>query len=292
MNPLEPNASFEFERQDSAPSALRSPRGMTTPKGSVRFGGDVPPLPTATKTTAGKGSTNKGAKPSRAGGSAGATTGMTPLKTLAPTVGTIADQLSLLHDMILGSDFAPLVKKSCHIELFDADRVISDYAGRSATTTAATTRVRRHSATRVTPRTNGGGAGAAASSEGSPASENGEGESVTSEVRLSREARRAKMERSWARFLKCVSGNLSSEEVELLSLPTVKGLMKHYGIDRDPVDTANIELYWRELAQRREDRRNQSAIMNKTCGAVSQPAKHQATRDLSASFDKRSDKRR
>jgi hypothetical protein len=237
----------------------------------------------------------------------------TPLKSAAPTVGTLVEKLSALHDMVLASDHAPLVKKSCHVHLFDADRAIAQWQlrhkskgtarGGKAGSTATTPRdsARRGSTAGGTPRAalvsnasfssnlsasspkRHADPGAAQETASSPGSDFG---GVSKAERLERQ------ERSWSRFLKCVTGQLSPEEVELLSLSTVKRLMKHYGLDRDPVDTANIELYWRTLAQRREDERNTKAIMHKNCAAASNPKKAAAGRDISATFNKRSDQRR
>jgi hypothetical protein len=77
-----------------------------------------------------------------------------------------------------------------------------------------------------------------------------------------------KLRKSWQRFLKKCSGSMSPEEVALLSLPTIKELMHHYQFDRSPVEMANVELYWRALAQQREDDRHQAALAYKKCAAA------------------------
>jgi hypothetical protein len=339
----------------SPPSALRSPRSPRdnlTPRGSVRFpdaGGGAPlqglhgSFLSVTSAT-GMGNSNK-LSPSAVNRLSARipVSSITPLKSASPTVGTIADRLNALHELVLKSDLAPLVKKACHLELFDADRVLNQFHSRQQPTpgrgvtgttprpaaspvprTGAQAPAPQERAPGKTPSTARSITGGTASTTGSvpglrggiKASSNNLGAAgggsfhadpaLQSDAQSASEAdpeaqraaaelktlRRQRQEKAWARFLKCISGQLSPDEVELLSLTTVKQLMKHYGIDRDPIDTANIELHWREIAQRREDSRNQKAIMHKTCAAASSPTKAKATRDLSASFDKRSDKRR
>ena len=73
-------------------------------------------------------------------------------------------------------------------------------------------------------------------------------------------ASQAKMRKSWDFFLTKIQHQMSPQEAELLSLKTVKQLMHHFHIDRNPVDVANIELFWREQAQQRERERRAKSM--------------------------------
>lgn len=289
-------------------SSLRSPRPVT-PKGSVRFGDDNTPRSIAASNNAAGGSETSSTQPKRGGGKP---KGPTPLTSLAPTAGTIANQIAAIHDLIMASDLAPLKKKTCHLHLFDADRLLmGHFAAQDNAKTKRRLQQQRSAderASAFTAKNVAAAAAQASTTTSQPAanqfvdplslsvgggSSRPAGEGAASESGLSKSAlRRARAQASWDRFLKAVSGNLSPGEVELLSLATIKKLMHHYGIDRDAVDVANIELFWRNLAQAREDQRNERAIINKQCAAAPEPTKKRAARELSATFDKRSDKRR
>jgi hypothetical protein len=267
-------------------SSLRAPHdGGLTPKSSVRFDG----TPRSLLAESVQGS----AAPSKRTSA--------PLTAPAPTIGTIATQINAIHDMIMASDLAPLKKKTCHIALFDADRLlVAHYAAKDKARDSA--RRQREEVLKSGPSQLTSKNVAAASVQSAhvdPAAQfdatprSGTDAASLSEGGLTRRAaRKARAEASWQRFLSCVSGHLSPAEVELLSLATIKRLTNHYGIDRDAVDVANIELHWRQIAQDREDLRNQKAIINKQCAAAPEPQKKKAARDLSASFNKRSDQRR
>eukprot|EP01059_Diplonema_ambulator_P006787 TRINITY_DN1638_c0_g1_i1.p1 TRINITY_DN1638_c0_g1~~TRINITY_DN1638_c0_g1_i1.p1 ORF type:complete len:724 (+),score=113.21 TRINITY_DN1638_c0_g1_i1:50-2221(+) len=56
---------------------------------------------------------------------------------------------------------------------------------------------------------------------------------------------------AWNNFVKLASDTFSDGELTLVSLETLKGLLKHYNI-RDPIECARIEVYWRLLALQRE----------------------------------------
>lgn len=270
---------------------LKSPRSVATgtppmtPKGSVKFAGEpsTPSLPSARRT--------------------GPTS--TPLKKAAPTAGTVLDRITLIHNMIIDSELAPLVKKRSHVALFDADRMIMESLSEAQRKSIQARR--RPVSPEAEAAANGGltvsqleGPGRRRPGPNGSVTSGGNStrpRDVTSDGGNSRSSPSPLRDhpaqvQSWNRFIKCLNGKLSRDEVELLSLTTVKQLMKHYGMDRDPVEVANIELYWRVLAQRREDERNKKAIMHKNCSAVSPPSNQKATRTLSKTFDKSTDQRR
>lgn len=94
----------------------------------------------------------------------------------------------------------------------------------------------------------------------------------------------AKLRKSWQKFLKKCQASLSPEEAALLSLPTIKEMMHHYQLDRNPVEMANVELYWRALAQQREDDRVQAALAHKKCAATSDSSKKPPGRVMAESM--------
>lgn len=92
-----------------------------------------------------------------------------------------------------------------------------------------------------------------------------------------------KLRKSWKKLVAMVKSRMSEEELSLLSLPTIRDLMHYYVLDRDPVEIANVELYWRALAQQREDERNKKALPHKSCGATPQNVKGPA-REISKQY--------
>ena len=56
---------------------------------------------------------------------------------------------------------------------------------------------------------------------------------------------------SWQKFVRLASDKFSAQELVLISLETLKALMKHYQL-RDPIECARIEVFWRLLAIHRE----------------------------------------
>jgi hypothetical protein len=112
-------------------------------------------------------------------------------------------------------------------------------------------------------------------------------EAKAAEAKKAAEEHRHEMQlkRAWLKFTAQLKDKLNADEVALLSLPTIRNLMAHYGFEREPVVVAKIELYWRLLAQRREDARNAKALMHKQCAAVEEETQLAATRKVSKSFD-------
>ena len=138
-----------------------------------------------------------------------------------------------------------------------------------------------------------GSAGDAAGRDPLAASETLSGVSSLSNMsaRNRKKLREQACQRSWGHLAKLASKDLSKDELKLLSLATVRSLMKHYGIDRDPIEVANIELQWRNHAQQREDDRHKNSVMHKSCEAASDKNKTQAARAISKTFDKGSTQR-
>ena len=167
---------------------------------------------------------------------------------IEPTIIVLQKRLDELHEMIMheSSGLAEPVRNECHFLLMDASKALVECdVEQSPPTPVPSEKV-------LSPR--------------QTARQNAE--------------TTAKLKQAWKKFLSKCAKSMSPEEVSLLSLPTIKELMHYYQMDRDPVEMANVELYWRALAQQREDDRHAAALAHKKCSATTDETKRGPARQI------------
>ena len=75
---------------------------------------------------------------------------------------------------------------------------------------------------------------------------------------------------SWDRLVSATNGELTSEELALMSLDTLKNLLKHYNVS-NPVECARIEVYWQLASKNRRQNQGSEKPDGKTPKQQQQP---------------------